>query len=91
VKQFQSRIALAVLITPILAATLGPASAEECFGGGVPRLNNVAQRLHVRPSGSSRSALNACDGRAYEIGSLLDAALSRIEKLEAAQRKETKK
>lgn len=82
VKVFGAALAAAVIL-----ATSTPAFSEPCPVGGVPGLANVARRLHVAPSGSSQSALNACDGRAYEIGSLLSAALSRIEKLEAAQLK----
>lgn len=76
------------LSTFFVAATLmacSPALAEPCPGGGVPGLNRVAHRLRVGPVAASQSALNACDGRAYEIGSLLNAALDRIEKLERNQ------
>ncbi len=78
-------LAIAVGFLVLALACAAPALAEPCLGGGVPGLNRVAQRLKVRSVEPSRSALNACDGRAYEIGGLLSAALDRIERLEKSQ------
>ena len=76
----------AIALTLLLASAV-PAGAETCQAGGVAGLSQIARRLHVAPTAPSLSALNGCDGRAYDAGALLAAMLNRLELLEARTRK----
>lgn len=71
----------AAAVAVALSATVA-AAAENCQSGGIPGLAAVASKLNVPPSRGSAFALQACNGRTYDIGTLLDRAVTRIEKAE---------